>query len=53
MQAKKTINELCALARRRINTKCYRGGDVDHRNEELEAWGGYERCAKLLGEGGL
>jgi type VI secretion system secreted protein VgrG len=34
----------CALARNRINNKCFAGGDTNHRNEAIRVWGTVANC---------
>jgi RHS repeat-associated protein len=40
-------NRQCANARDQINRLCYRGGDVNHRNAAIDAWGSLAKCDEL------
>jgi type VI secretion system secreted protein VgrG len=40
-------NRECAMARDIINKTCFAGGDLDHRNEAIRAWGLVARCESL------
>jgi len=37
-------NRQCALARDKINKKCFAGGDETHRNQAIDAWKRYAEC---------
>ena len=37
-------NRQCGMARDKINKTCFAGGDVDHRNQAIDAWRRYADC---------
>jgi type VI secretion system secreted protein VgrG len=38
------LNRECAMARDKINKKCFSGGDKNHRDKAIEAWENYAKC---------
>jgi len=40
----------CAVARDRINKRCFAGGDIDHRQATIDAWLGFANCSRKLSE---
>lgn len=48
LQSKMEGNRLCFLARTKINTTCFRGGDLGHRIATLAARNSLTRCEELL-----
>jgi YD repeat-containing protein len=39
----------CAIARDKINKKCFAGGDLKHRDQATDAWQGVTRCEYWIG----
>ena len=42
------IARQCAMARDKINSKCFAGGDFNHQNEAEGHWRSYQRCTDLI-----
>jgi type VI secretion system secreted protein VgrG len=45
---RREINRECAMARDKINNKCFAGGDKDHRNQAIDAWNSLVDCEKII-----
>ena len=41
---REVANQRCAIARDKINKKCFMGGDKNHRNQANDAWRSMARC---------
>lgn len=45
---RRDANRECAVARDKINKKCFAGGDVGHRNAAIDAYNSLAECEKVI-----
>lgn len=52
LEAKLTLNRQCALAREKVNNRCFAGGDAGHQQQASAAWNAVQRCTTAISANG-